>query len=359
MFKFNVGAARPAIDAARTARIADANDLVRRTLSQHGLMPDQTGGGPLDLSGVNTGLGAAMAPFLRASGGHAVTPDRLQMAQHSFSCSDGSRDYRTYVPTVGGDGHTGLVVMLHGCTQNPEDFATGTGMNALADTHGFVVVYPHQSRGENSQSCWNWFRRGDQRRDRGEPAILAGIAREVAQRHSLPDDRIYAAGLSAGAAMAVILGQTYPDVFAAVGVHSGLAYGAATDVPTAFAAMAGRGQGASAVSADAPAVPTIVFHGTADSTVHPSNADRIVQDVGSNGGRQTVETTRDGMASGRRFQQSVSMTVEGAPQLEDWRIEGLGHAWSGGQPGGSFTDQKGPDASAEMVRFFYDTQIKG
>jgi poly(hydroxyalkanoate) depolymerase family esterase len=358
MINFKAGAPRPATDGARAARIAVAKDLVQRTLARHGLMPGPDGGQARGLQQVMPSmenlLGGLKSPFGNPPAQDVPIPDGAEFRHAQFSCAAGSRAYRTYVPSTAGEGVTGIVVMLHGCTQNPEDFAAGTGMNALAEEHRFVVIYPHQSRGDNAQSCWNWFSRGDQRRDRGEPAILAGMAREAMAEHGVSKERTFVAGLSAGAAMAVILGETYPDVFSAVGAHSGLPFGAARDVPSAFAAMAGNAEQPTGAASNTPAVRTIVFHGTADATVHPSNGERIARDAMDRGARQSVEIEEQGHISGRRFRCKVSAPAGGAAELEHWVVEGLGHAWSGGRPGGSYTDEKGPDASAEMIRFFFE-----
>ena len=346
MFKFNAGAPRPAND---DARLNAANDLVRRTLTQHGLMGGDTQAQP-QWSGTDmmTRLQAQMQGF-----GTQAGPADHQMQAGQFTCDSGSRNYLTHVPASAADGASGIIVMLHGCTQNPADFAAGTAMNTLADRHGFVVVYPQQARGDNAQSCWNWFSRNDQRRDRGEPAILSGLARKIAADHGVGADKTYVAGLSAGAAMAVILGETYPDVFAAVGAHSGLPFGAAKDVTSAFAAMAGNAA-EPLMNGSGSGVRTIVFHGTSDTTVHPSNGDHIARHALSRSGTQTIETEDSGTVSGRAFTRRTSATNGGVPLLEHWVVDGLAHAWSGGKAAGSYTDTKGPDASAEMVRFFFD-----
>jgi poly(hydroxyalkanoate) depolymerase family esterase len=246
-------------------------------------------------------------------------------------------------------------MMLHGCTQTPEDFATGTGMNAHADAAGLIVIYPAQSRGDNAQSCWNWFSAADQHHGRGEPAILAALARDVAARHGVSDSPIFVAGLSAGAAMAVILGRTYGDVFTGVGAHSGLPYGCARSVTEAFSVMAG--QGGRTQPADS-AVPTIVFHGSADATVASANGMNIFE--GSLGGsRAAPEIVDGGTVGGRGFSRTTVLGPDRAPKAEHWQIDGLGHAWSGGNPAGSYADAQGPDASAEMVRFFMSLEHGG
>lgn len=356
MLNFDVGALRPAKDGARPANLSAANDLVRRTLAQHGLLPDQPAGATTSLA--TTGLPFANLPLGPGIVPAQPLPEGASFTSETFTCPSGSRDYMCYVPASAargiGTGATGLVVMLHGCTQTPQDFATGTGMNALADEHGFVVVYPRQSRGDNAQSCWTWFSRGNQARGRGEPAILAGIAQHIAGAHDVTPARTFVAGLSAGAAMAVILGETYPDVFAAVGAHSGLPFGAAADVASAFAAMGGRITDRAAGARTQSSTRTIIFHGTSDATVHPSNADRITRDALDRGGAQTVESVQSDASSGRAVERRIVADASGSVTLEQWRIEGLGHAWSGGRPGGSYTDPTGPDASREMVRFFFE-----
>lgn len=357
---FNVGAMRPAAD---DARLSAANDLVQRTLAQHGLLPGtdaaqpskfQTGGLP-GVDGLMARLSQVGTP---ASSIKTGVPEGAQFLQDTYTCPAGSRMYRTYIPASADAGISGVIMMLHGCTQSPEDFAAGTGMNALAEKHGFVVIYPAQSRGDNAQSCWNWFSRGDQRRGRGEPAILAGLASQVCADHGIERDDTFVAGLSAGGAMAAILGETYPDVFEAVGAHSGLPVGAAKDVSSAFAAMGGTILDAQVVSKEGPTVRTIVFHGTADATVSPKNGDAIVRRALDAHTQQSFETTEQGQANGRTYSRMISSKTNGPAVVEHWRINGQGHAWSGGAPAGSYTDPKGPDASAEMVRFFFDNSTE-
>lgn len=195
-----------------------------------------------------------------------------QFIAGSFSTTSGGRDYKLFIPAGAGGKPLPLVVMLHGCTQTPDDFAAGTAMNELAQAQGFFVLYPAQSQQANPQRCWNWFKHSHQQRGRGEPALLAGLTRQVMEQHAIDPARVYVAGLSAGGAMAAILGDTYPDLYAAVGVHSGLAAGAASDLPSAMAAMQGKGVRPRVSTRH---VPTIVFHGDADATVHPRNGEQV------------------------------------------------------------------------------------
>jgi poly(hydroxyalkanoate) depolymerase family esterase len=229
-------------------------------------------------------------------------------------------------------------------------------MNAIAEEHSLLIAYPAQTRINNASSCWNWFEERHQHRDKGEPAILAGLTRKLIKEFGIDRNNVYVAGLSAGAAMAVIMGQTYPDVFTAIGVHSGLAYQSAGNVMSALAVM--RGNSGSSMAGRTPTsgtpskpVPTIVFHGSADRTVHPSNADHIIADAASPA-KLAKPTTESGSRNGRRFTRTVIAKDNGSPFAENWLIDGAGHAWSGGKANGSYTDARGPDASREMVRFF-------
>ncbi|WP_281966827.1 extracellular catalytic domain type 1 short-chain-length polyhydroxyalkanoate depolymerase [Roseovarius nanhaiticus] len=290
----------------------------------------------------------------------ARAPDPVPPGASFFRAShtgiSGARAYRTYIPASAQKGAAGLVIMLHGCTQTPEDFAIGTGMNTHAERHRRIIIYPEQSRGANAQTCWNWFSRGDQGRGRGEPEIIAGLTSRVMKQHGIEPAQTFVAGLSAGAAMAVILGYAYPDIFGAVGAHSGLPLGAAQDVPSAFSAMAG--QAANLARAPGPAARTIILHGDADQTVHPLNGAAIARMAETSAQGTTTQFDRPGEAAGRRYHRSLTINEAGQSVSEHWTIQGLGHAWSGGQPGGSYTDPAGPDASAEMIRFFLDTAQK-
>jgi poly(hydroxyalkanoate) depolymerase family esterase len=279
--------------------------------------------------------------------------------EHSFSNAAGTRSYKLYVPAAydpAAEHAYPLLLMLHGCTQSPDDFAAGTRMNALADEHGMLVAYPAQSPNANGSKCWNWFRPGDQGRAAGEPALLAGLTLELIGRHAVDPQRVYVAGLSAGAAMAVILGNTHPELYAAVGAHSGLPYRAARDVPSAFAAMGGTPAVRDATTqagAGAAVVPLIVFHGDADRTVAPANGEALVRQATAAAAREAPEIQSESAAGkGRRYTRTVYTTALGDPLVEYWQIHGASHAWSGGSSLGTYTDPLGPDASAEMLRFF-------
>ncbi len=263
--------------------------------------------------------------------------------------------YKLHVPPqqARGEPHP-LVVMLHGCTQDAQDFAAGTQMNVQAAALGAIVLYPEQSSRDNPKKCWNWFTPQNQQRDRGEPAVLAALTLSIAESHAVDRSRIYVAGLSAGGAMADILGATYPDMFAAIGVHSGLPRGCATDVMSALTAMRIGCATHGAAPAAGAVPPTIVFHGDADSTVHVSNGiavvDAALQARGTPGGE--VQASEGESAQGQRYSQTLYQDSAGRTTVEYWQLHGAGHAWSGGNPGGTYTDPAGVDATAEMLRFF-------
>jgi poly(hydroxyalkanoate) depolymerase family esterase len=294
------------------------------------------------LSSVGDGLGTArQAP--------AHIPEGARFEERTFSNDAGSRTYKVYVPS----GYTGqslpVVVMLHGCTQNPDDFAAGTRMNEVAEEQTFLVAYPRQPQSANVQKCWNWFNAGDQQREGGEPSLIAGIAMQVVEEFSADPARVYVAGLSAGGAAAAIMADTYPDVFAAVGVHSGLARGAARDMPSAFAAMGGGGT--IRRRSKGRMVPTIVFHGDADRTVNPCNGDHVIAQAGQDAAL-TKTVTHGETTGGMAYTRTVQLDDVDGEVLEQWVLRGAGHAWSGGSANGSYTDARGPDASREMIRFF-------
>jgi poly(hydroxyalkanoate) depolymerase family esterase len=285
-------------------------------------------------------------------------PEGGRFVERSYTNSAGTRSYKLYIPS----GYTGqavpLIVMLHGCTQSPDDFATGTRMNELAEEHTFLVAYPAQAGNANMQKCWNWFQVADQQRGRGEPSIIAGITNQIVSEYDIAEGSVYVAGMSAGGAMAAIMGATYPDLYAAVGVHSGLAPGSANDLSSAFTAMR---QGGPLVAhrdvpggGDAQILPTIIFHGDGDTTVHPRNGDRLLAHLsgGREGSSLRVSTRRGRVQGGYEYTRFTYHDADGRDLVERWSVHGLGHAWSGGSYPGSYTDPRGPDASAEMVRFF-------
>ncbi|TCR63458.1 PHB depolymerase family esterase [Bosea sp. BK604] len=350
----------------KSSDVAGATAAIQRGLAGRALMSTQPptrsdiASGPFDrprrLGEILKALKdnrAQFAPGATTSKDHVSFEGGRNSNARIFRNAAGSLGYKLHVPNVPTGRKRALVLMLHGCTQDPDDFACGTGMNALADEFGLVVAYPHQPRSANAQGCWNWFDVRHQKRGFGEPAVLAGMAEALAKEFAIDCDRVYVAGLSAGGAMAEVLSATYPDVFAAVGVHSGLPYGAASDVMTAFAAMKGNAKAATAHSATRNR--KIVFHGSADVTVHPSNGERVFNAArGSNTGLQ--ELTSHLRTSGKSVVRTVIAPSSGRAVAELWQIEGGGHAWSGGNPAGSFADADGPDASREMIRFFLEDE---
>jgi len=249
-----------------------------------------------------------------------------------------------------------LVVMLHGCTQSPDDFAAGTRMNFVAEEQNCFVAYPAQPSRANQAKCWNWFRTADQQRGRGEPSLIAGITRQIMDDYLVDRKRVYVGGLSAGAAAAAIMGATYNDLYAAIGIHSGLACGVAADLPSALVAMRQGGSDHKVILGDRPPVPTIVFHGDRDTTVHPNNGDQILeQSLGTTSTQKKVH--RGQVPGGHAYTRTILSDASGRGILEHWNIHGAGHAWSGGNPAGSYTDPRGPDATREMLRFFLEHSL--
>jgi poly(hydroxyalkanoate) depolymerase family esterase len=286
----------------------------------------------------------------QARGAIDIAPEGGSYIGGSFSNSEGTRAYKLYIPSDRSDGPRPLIVMLHGCTQSADDFARGTRMNFAAEAHGCFVVYPEQPQAANASKCWNWFRPGDQAHGKGEPSLIAGITRQIIETQDIDPSRIYVAGLSAGGAAAAIMGEVYPDLYAAVGVHSGLACGSAHDMASAFNAMSGVGKNPGS-RASAPVKPTIVFHGDRDTTVHPCNGAKVIA-RGSGDTNLETRTEHKSSPEGHTFSHSVHRDASGLSVLELWELHGAGHSWSGGSPAGSFTSQDGPDASKEMLDFF-------
>lgn len=276
----------------------------------------------------------------------------------SYGNQAGSRDYRLYLPGHRADARQArpLIVMLHGCGQDPDDFATGTRMNQLAEEQGWVVLYPAQADSANLSGCWNWFNETDQQRDQGEPSIIADLTRQVMASHHIDPQRVYVAGLSAGGAMAATLAATYPDLYAAVGVHSGLPYAAARDMASAVGAMRQGVVRSGWISPplEARPLPAIVFHGDCDTTVHPANAVQVIAQACGNpaclGSGVQIEQGR--VPGGYGFTRTRYQDSEGRAQAELWLVHSAGHGWMGGDGLGTYAEPRGPDASREMLRFF-------
>jgi poly(hydroxyalkanoate) depolymerase family esterase len=279
-----------------------------------------------------------------------------------YSNTAGTRTYKLYIPRSYTGQSVPLVIMLHGCTQNSVDFAAGTRMNMFAEGKTFLVAYPEQVSSANNSKCWNWFQPADQQRGMGEPSVIAGITRQIMNSYHIDINRVYVAGMSAGGAMAVIMAATYPDLYAAVGVHSGLAYCAAQDVRSGFAAMR-RGADQSARQLTT-VIPLIAFHGDRDTTVSPVNADHLLDQwlkaTSHEQGRSAHSTKveRGQVVGGRAYTRSIYHDASGHAIVEKWLVHQAGHAWSGGSSDGSFTDPRGPDASNELLRFFAEHSRK-
>ena len=359
--------------AVRESRLVDATRLIQNALSATGRSTDESPGRSASArddahghtSRLSTTRRTGLAETLKSITAFksrlparrpVTSPSPIANTQFLLRRHDspaGSRAYWLFLPST--TQPRGLVVMLHGCKQTAEDYALGTDMNAVAERHGLLVAYPEQPSTENPMSCWNWFRPQDQSRQDGEAAVLADLARSVILAHGLQRETAWIAGLSAGGAMAVVLGATYPDVFSAVGVHSGLPYRCASDANSAFAAMRGQHRPRRSASAKHSFEPRlVVFHGSADQTVAASNAALLWNDaLPSKGEGKIVSGART--SRGRDVQFRAFVGASGKILLEEWIIDGAGHAWSGGNPAGSYAEAQGPSASEEMVRFFLET----
>lgn len=344
---------RDATRLTRDGQLGAATTAIQRALT--GAAPGRAG---LPLPALNSVVPGTVPPVVPAAlGDRPRVPDpgagRFIPGSHTHAAL--TRGYKLYVPPGAPGRPRPLVVMLHGCTQDPDDFAAGTGMNALADGHGCLVLYPAQAADANPSRCWNWFKHNHQGRDRGEAAVIASLTQAIVRAQGADAGRVYVAGLSAGGAMASLVAAAYPEVFAAVGVHSGLAPGAARSLPEAMAAM--RGGDAGQVRAGLP-VPTIVFHGDQDPTVHPRNGEQVMAAAlrgraqPAAGFEATTVIEQGVSAQGLRYTCTRHGPATGPALAEHWVVHGAGHAWSGGRTAGSYTDPCGPDAAREMLRFF-------
>jgi poly(hydroxyalkanoate) depolymerase family esterase len=288
------------------------------------------------------------------------SPPRGSFADGSYANSYGTRRYKLFIAPPDQGAPRPLLVMLHGCLQDPDDFALGTRMNTLAEEQGIVVLYPAQSESANQTRCWNWFNPANQRRDQGEPSIIAGMTREVVGSHNIDARRVYIAGMSAGGAMAAIMAATYPDLYAAVGIHSGVPYGAAQNLLAAITAM--KDGAATGAQLPTKGIPLIVFHGDQDIMVNSRNGERLLaQWLGDTvpGRMQDTSSAQASEGNGRAFTRTRYRDGAGHPVAENWLVHEAGHAWSGGGTAGSFADASGPDASREMLRFFSEVSQAG
>ena len=343
----------------RTGKLRQATDLIQRNL-RFGKGTANTRDTSVEEIGEAIALPAPTARSATDAGNASHASADLQAAsfdRRTMRHAAGTLDYLLYRPSEL-SAPVPLVVMLHGCTQSAEDFARGTRMNALADEFGFIVAYPEQPRSANVQKCWNWFRPGDQGKASGEPAVIAAITREIMAAENVDPRRVYVAGLSAGGAAAAIMASAFPDLYAAAGIHSGLACGAAKDLPSALAAMRGSGAVHQRPSSQ-KYVPLITFHGDRDNTVHPVNSDRIHAAWDGAPAMSGLErsVTKGSAPSGGSYRKTAMLAADGRSMSESWLLEGAGHAWSGGSPAGSYTAQDGPDASREMLRFFFQHRL--
>jgi poly(hydroxyalkanoate) depolymerase family esterase len=340
---------------------------------------ERAGGAAGELpTGFRAPVHAAQRPARRLPGG--LSPAHVPggpgtLDQRTFTVAGRTRRALVHSPAdVEPQTAVPLVCMLHGCTQDAVSFAAATLMNEAADRYGFVAVYPQQDRGDNPQNCWNWFLPEHQARGAGEPASIVAIIRELmgtTSRWTIDNRRVFVAGMSAGGAMAAILAAVYPDLFAAVAVHSGLSYRSASGLGAAFDAMArggenptGQARAAHAAIGDlARPVPSMVVHGSADPTVAPVNADQVLQQSMTANRLAAPEicdldiarpttTSRAQVNDGHAYTRSRWTDRRGALMHELMKVDGLGHAWSGGANGGSHTDPRGPDATDAIWRFF-------
>ena len=348
----------------REGRLAEATRVIQQALGrgeerQHGA-PEPELEPTDDAIDVPFREIASDAPLIATELRQAPQPRGASFTAHTFAHGGRRWRYRLYEPERADPlALLAVVVMLHGCKQDSEDFARGTRMNDVAARQGFLVLYPEQLRKSNQMGCWNWFEPQHQARGGGEPAMIAALVQSVVAEHGGDPRRVHVAGLSAGGAMAATLGDLYPDIFAAVGIHSGLPPRAAHDVQSAFSAM--RKGTSSPRAAPTSSIPTIVFHGSGDKTVAPANGEAIVQRQVSAAGAAGAQLERreEGVSSARAAKRVCWVRADGIPHVESWQVTAGPHAWSGGDKAGSFTDPQGPSASEAMAAFFLRHQRAG
>jgi poly(hydroxyalkanoate) depolymerase family esterase len=355
-------AMRQALSLVRKSSVADATNLIKRALSSEKFEVPTDATEIKFVSGVETDVSDTPAPTTKLEKSAEPAVNKAHQANSSIgnfttrTYQHSLRDltYMLYIPSNTSTHEQSLLIMLHGCTQTPADFALGTQMNSIADEFNLIVAYPLQPKTANSLGCWNWFDARHQKQGSGEPAMLASLAENLRKEFSISKRRVFAAGLSAGGAMAEILASTYPDQFEAVGVHSGLPHGSASSVANALSAMKGnsklepRSNGTTAGQSR-----RIVFHGSSDITVHPSNSERIVKCGRIKSGKLN-EIQQTSQINDRQVDRVILRNKNGTSVIEQWTIVGGGHTWFGGNSKGSYTDPKGPNASREMVRFFLE-----
>jgi poly(hydroxyalkanoate) depolymerase family esterase len=344
-------AMRRALDSVRASNLGEATAQIQDALQ--GKRATKTAGArPANQTRKSLGetlaaLSARRKPAPRVP--EPALPEGAAFLRQRHDTPQGGRDYRLYVP--GKVKARGLIVMLHGCTQNAEDFATGTMMNAVAEEEGFLVAYPTQARQYNSSGCWNWFEPRHQRRAEGEPHIIADMTRAIIAEYGLDEAHAFVAGMSAGGAMAAVMAAAYPDLFKAAGIHSGLPYQSAHDVNSALAAMRGHRMTQAKRAASAHMPRLIIFHGSKDHTVSSQNAALLLDEARQQQPALQVRQRRF-LAGTRQVEHTQLVGSDGIARAESFIIDGAGHQWSGGNPAGSHTEAKGPDASRQMMRFF-------
>jgi poly(hydroxyalkanoate) depolymerase family esterase len=344
----------------RAGRLAEATVLIQRTLGgvttpigrfTHADVPNE--------AGVRVVEATLTLPEPMIQGGSEASSSSQpegKFVDGAYSNTAGTRTYKLYIPRNYTGQAVPLVIMLHGCTQNAVDFAAGTRMNMFAEGKTFLVAYPEQVSSANNSKCWNWFQPADQQRGKGEPSLISGITRQIMNSYHVDINRVYVGGMSAGGAMAVIMAVTYPDLYAAVGVHSGLAYRAAHDVRSGIRAMR-RGTSHS-MQHLTTVIPLISFHGDCDTTVSSVNADHLLNqwlqatNPEQNRSAYSPKVEWGQVVGGRAYTRSIFHSANGQVIAEKWLVHQAGHVWSGGSSNGSFTDSKGPDASIELLRFF-------